>query len=199
MVEQKFAEKIDSIARKLETAVAHRCSFDRVPFDPRIEIRGVPQAFLSGFSSSKSLTALRIRLKNYLVESMDDGDREAMKVEQTLVEEYRREAKERVLRGEKLSTLKAPSAPLTNRLEALMNSIESELTQKVVEQMSPLSKRFLEAEFQLLESHGHREMTLPRGKEVMTTNISNFFARLEAATSLAIEEREGKSHLRRVS
>ena len=95
MVEQKFAENRDSIARKLETAVAHRCSFDRVPFDPRIEIRGVPQAFLSGFSSSKSLTDLRSRLKTYLVESMDDGDRKALKVEQTLVEEYRREAKER--------------------------------------------------------------------------------------------------------
>lgn len=200
MAETQVIEKSINQGNNLEARVEHRNRFDRVPFCPRTELGGIPRAYLSGFESSSSLGSLRNRLTAYLIEKMSPEERQALNEESKKLNLFRKETSKKVMMGQRIANLRAPQSPITNKLESLIHNLESELTKKVVEQMSPLSKRFLEAEFQLLESHGHREMTIPQGKEINTANISSFFARLEAVAALAVEEREGSGrHLRRVS
>lgn len=170
-----------------------RVSFGRVPLNSFTELDGIRQFYLSGFSSSRSLEALRTKLEQFVYQELSEKEKEEYQKEQQELKEFRADTVKRILNGSIAPGRRRPEAPVTKRLESLVYQMEVAMTKKVVDQMSALSKRFLEVEFQLLEKNRRKELTVPSKEAETTQAISNFYARLEAVASLAIAEHESNS------
>ncbi len=170
-----------------------RVSFGRVPLNSFTELDGIRQFYLSGFSSSQSLEALRTKLEQFVYQELSEKEKVEYQKEQQELKEFRADAVKRILEGAIAPGRRRPEAPVTKRLESRVYQMEVAMTKKVVDQMSALSKRFLEVEFQLLEKNRRKELTVPSKEAETTQAISNFYARLEAVASLAIAEHESNS------
>lgn len=158
-----------------------------------MERDGIRQLYLSGFSTSSSLEALRTKLEQFVYQELSQTEREDYLIEQQELKRFRTDTVKRILEGSVARGQRRPEAPVTKRLENRVYQMEVDITKKVIDQMSALSKRFLEVEFQLLEKNRRKELTVPSKEAETTQAISNFYARLEAVASLAMAEHESNS------
>jgi len=194
--ELSFDCSLKKIEQRFALASEARIRFGRVPVNPSVERDGIRQLYLSGFSTSSSLEALRTKLEQFVYQELSQAEREEYLIEQQELKRFRTDTVKRILEGSVARGQRRPEAPVTKRLENRVYQMEVDITKKVIDQMSALSKRFLEVEFQLLEKNRRKELTVPSKEAETTQAISNFYARLEAVASLAMAEHESNSRKR---
>lgn len=172
-----------------------RTCFRQVPISSNTKYSGVNEVYLSGFKSSHNLNVLETKLKELCFSVLTKTERTDYFKEQRELAEFRKKTLKMTLIGEVPEDLKKPETPVTNKLDFLLYQFEVEITKKVIQNMSTLTKRVLEVEFQLQETNRQNNSLIPKDDFDESQLINSFYEKLRFATECAISEKKQNHQL----
>ena len=177
-----------SIERRLNRTP--RTCFKQVPISSDVAHTEIKEVYLSGFESSHNLNILENKLKELCFSVLSKEERSEYFREQRALTEFRKKTLKMTLIGDDTEVLRKPQTPISNKLDFLLYQFEVEITKKVVENMSSLTRRVLEVEFQLQEKQEKKCSLIPRDSYDESQMINSFYEKLKLATECAISEKQ---------